>query len=180
MSNRVRHYGRISEELYNRIHCRGVQGGVSNTELAALFRVSEDTARRCTKAETYADYKEIVNRKSENTNKSEPERESTGKKEFTQVLCVESGAGFIEGHIYAMIGWNKGNHVLREAKNGDVYELLCCDGGYGRGLINTFDNTGCPSFDRIADNTLHEDSVRKVITRVLDELAGYLACTCKE
>ena len=90
MSNRVRYHGRISEELYNRIHCRGVQGGISNTELAVLFRVSEDTARRCTKAETYADYKKIVNRKNENTNKSEPERESTGKKEFTQVLCVES------------------------------------------------------------------------------------------
>lgn len=66
------------------------------------------------------------------------------------VYCVTSGKGFVEGCVYAQVGWNNGVHILRETEQGDVVDELFCTGGIGKGLFNAWDDSGSPSFNPIA------------------------------
>lgn len=65
---------------------------------------------------------------------------------FSIVKCVTSGNGFEEGMFYASIGANNGIQVQRENEEGDCVTMNCCSGGVGKGHINNFDDSGCPSF----------------------------------
>ena len=187
MKKRNRYVWKITEELYKRIHVRAEQGGLTNNELGALFGVSEDTARRCAKAGTYAEYKELVNNKTKNAQeiKAEEKHEQieANCREFVEVLCVETGEGFIRGKTYPMLGWNNGVHVLRETENGDIYEKVCCCGGIGKGEINNYDNTGKPSFTAFRQGSVFQattEEVLRAIQYVLEDLAGYVSCQWKE
>ena len=80
-----------------------------------------------------------------------------GKMEYTPVVCVTSGDGYIEGCVYPMMGWNNGMHILRQTEGGDVKEGVFCTGGVGRGLFNSWGDSGCPSFNPVFGFSEGED-----------------------
>ena len=181
MSERTRNFGKVTEELYRRIHERGIQGGLTNKELGMLHGVSGDTARRCVKAETFAEYRELIAKKLKNDKEAEenqkPEaKQEYAKREFQEMLCVESGDGFIKGHTYAMVGWKNGMHVLRETVNGDVYDKLCFTGG---DEVYAADETGAPRFTWL-NYPAYQTVVFRVLTEVFEDLTGRFSCMWKD
>jgi hypothetical protein len=72
------------------------------------------------------------------------------KREYTPVYCVESGNGFIEGHIYASMGFNNGVHVLREDDLGNVSDQIVHN--YDEWLCNPEDyEHGRPKFMEVTE-----------------------------
>ena len=65
---------------------------------------------------------------------------------FNVVECVESGNGFLKGCFYSQVGTNNGIQIQRENSNGDCVTYYCCNGGVGKGTINSFGGSGKPSF----------------------------------
>lgn len=65
---------------------------------------------------------------------------------FNVVECVESGNGFLKGHFYAQVGDNNGIQIQRCDAFGDCVTFSFCNGGTGRGSINSWDGNGKPSF----------------------------------
>lgn len=180
MSERTRNYGKVSEDLYQSIHARGVQGGLTNKELGKLYGVSGDTAKRCVRAESFAEYRELIKKKTDKPDKSAEgtgeKSEESKKREFDEMLCTVSGDGFIKGHTYAMMGWNNGLHVLRETVSGDIYDKLCFN--YGD-EIGAADETGVPRFTWL-NNPEHQTVLFKALTEVFEDLAGRFACMWKD
>lgn len=73
------------------------------------------------------------------------------KKSFTIVECVTPGKGYEEGKLYPMGGWNNGVHIMRITEEGDpITECFMC-GGIGKGIINSWDEDGVPSFNPVSD-----------------------------
>ena len=63
------------------------------------------------------------------------------------VMCVTSGAGYVAGEIYPIVGSNNGIHICRENEEGDCEDNIFQTGGIGKGIFNSLDDTGAPSFD---------------------------------
>lgn len=71
--------------------------------------------------------------------------------------CVTSGAGFVEGVIYPVLGDNNGIHIMRKewrnatndpgGDSADPHDFVAFTGGIGKGIFNNPDNSGKPSFD---------------------------------
>lgn len=66
---------------------------------------------------------------------------------FEPVICVTGGKGFEEGFVYPLIGWNNGVHIIRESKQGDAIDECFMTGGIGKGMFNSWDEDGIPSFN---------------------------------
>lgn len=79
------------------------------------------------------------------------------KCDFAIVKCVTTGNGFKEGFFYASVSTNNGIGVHRTNEQGDIVTMVCCNGGVGKGDLNNFDNSGCPSFEFISEEIFLTD-----------------------
>lgn len=73
-------------------------------------------------------------------------RKGIRREQFDVVECVESGDGFVEGCVYSSVGTNNGIQIQRENEDGDCVTYVFQTGGKGKGAINSFDDSGKPSF----------------------------------
>ena len=69
-----------------------------------------------------------------------PPRET--QQEYVPVICVKSGGPFVQGRMYAQIGWNNGMQIVFTDKAGDTKYVL----------FHNFDTEGEPGELRLPDD----------------------------
>ena len=77
-----------------------------------------------------------------------------GYMNFNVVQCVTGCGPYIEGEYYAQIGSNNGIGICYEDSYGDIHIDVFQTGGIGKGLFNSWNDSGKPSFDPVSFSVL--------------------------